>query len=263
MISAPSLCFVKQQLPGRRSPRLALFTVYAIVCLLSVASAFSENIAYDTPEWRKEIAHGYLPYHRLTRADFPVDDKAHPKYVMYTFGFYHYNYESKCRNEGGQFIARVTEWRIRSGFNRNKSSRKSWFKDVERLVVHEQGHLDINELHSRRLAHMKLEQLPVGEGETKEAALADLRSKVMKLSERTSKEDQAEQDAYDAETSHGTNRSKQVAATAAIQKRLIAAGITYANQTDEDQPNKEQAETTTEEHESPLELLGRTLNKDR
>ena len=62
---------------------------------------------------------------------------------MYTYGFYHYNYEPKCTKEGGHVVARITEWRVRSGFNRNKSSRKSWFKDVERLVIHEQGHLDI------------------------------------------------------------------------------------------------------------------------
>jgi len=263
MTSTPSLSFAKRRLPGRSSPGLALFVAYAVACLLGVTSAFSETIAYDTPEWRKEIEHGYLPYHRLTRADFPIDDKAHPKYAMYTFGFYHYNYEPKCSNEGGHFVARVTEWRVRSGFNRNKSSRKSWFKDVERLAVHEQGHLDINELHSRRLAHMTLEQLPVGAGETKEEALADLRSKVMKLSDKTSKEDQTEQDAYDDETSHGTNRSKQVAATAAIQQRLKAAGITFANQPDDDQPDEDQTDPTTEEDQSPLELLGRTLNKDR
>lgn len=254
----PSLDFAKQRRPRRRSPRLALFAAYAFVCLLGVASAFCETIDYDTPEWHKEISHGFLPYHRLVRADFPVDDKAHAKYAMYTFGFYHYNYEPKCSKEGDHVTARITEWRVRSGFNRNKSSRKSWFKDVERLVIHEQGHLDINELHSRRLAHMKLEQLPVGEGETKEEALADLRSKVATLSDKTSKEDQTEQDAYDAETSHGTNRVKQVAATAAMQKRLKAAGITYANQSDD-----EQTDTTTEEDQSPLELLGRTLKKDR
>ena len=257
MTSMPLLNSSKQRPPWRRSPRLTLIATYALVCLVWAASALGETIAYDTPEWRKEIAHGFLPYHRLARADFPIDDKAHAKYAMYTFGFYHYNYEPKCIEEGDHVIARITEWRVRSGFNRNKSSRKSWFKDVERLVIHEQGHLDINELHSRHLAHMKLEQLPVGEGETKEEALADLRSKVATLSDKTSKEDQTEQDAYDADTSHGTNRVKQVAATAAMQKRLKAAGISYANQSDDEETD------TTAERESPLELLGRTLKKDR
>ena len=262
-MTSPWRGFLKERLSGRRSPHLALIAVYVLVCLLGVASAFGETIDYNTPEWRKEIAHGFFPFHKLTRADFPIDDKAHPKYAMYTFGFYHYNYEPKCTREDGRFIARITEWRVRSGFNRNKSSRKSWFKDVERLVIHEQGHLDINELHSRRLAHLTLEQLPVGEGETSNEALEDLRRKVNELSDKTSKEDQTEQDAYDAETSHGTNGSKQVAATAAIQKRLKAAGITYANESDDDQTDDDQTDRTTEEDESPLELLGRKLKNDR
>ena len=257
MTSIPSLNFPEPRPPARRALRLPLIAAYALVCLVWVTSAVCETIAYDTPEWRKEIAHGFLPYHQLTRADFPVDDKAHVKYAMYTFGFFHYNYETKCTREDGHMLARITEWRVRSGFNRNKSSRKSWFKDVERLVVHEQGHLDINELHSRRLAHMTLAELPVGEGETSKEALDDLRNKVSALSDKTSKEDQTEQDAYDAETSHGTNRVKQLAATAAIQQRLKAAGIFYANDSNEKETDP------TAEQESPLELLERTLKKDR
>jgi hypothetical protein len=249
---------VEQRPSGRRSPRLALVAAYVLICLVWAASAVCETIAYDTPEWRKEIAHGCLPYHRLTRDDFPIDDKAHPKYVMYTSGFFHYDYDSECRKEDNHVIARITEWRVRSGFNRNKSSRKSWLKDVERLVLHEQGHLDINELHSRRLAQMKLGELPVGEGQTAREALDDLRSKLKNLSAKVSKDNQLEQDAYDAETSHSKNRSRQLAATAAIQRRLKAAGIAYANQPDEDQ-----TDTATKEDRSPLELLGRTLNKDR
>lgn len=237
-------------------PRVSRIAVYALVCLLWAASAVCETIDYNTPEWRSEIAHGFLPYRRLVRADFPVDDKAHPKYVMYTSGFFHYNYEPKCTREGGRVIARITDWRVRSGFNRNKSSRKSWLKDAERLVTHEQGHLDINELHSRRFAQMKLEGLPVGQGQTSKEALDDLRSKIRNLSDKISKENQMEQDAYDTETSHSKNRSQQLIARAAIQKRLKAAGITYANQSDDDQPDQ-----TTEESESPLEMLGRTLKK--
>ena len=104
---------------------------------------------------------------------------------------------------------------------------------------------------------MTLEELPVGEGETSREALDDLRRKLTELSDKTSKEDQTEQDAYDAETSHGTNRVKQVAATAAIQKRLKAAGIVYANESSDEETDP------AAERESPLELLGRTLKKDR
>ena len=257
MASRPSCVISKQRLTGRRAPRLALIAVYALVCLLGIASTFSETIAYDTPEWRKEIARGFLPYHRLTRDDFPIDNKAHPKYVMYTSGFFHYNYDSECTREGSHLTARITGWHVRSGFNRNKSSRKSWLKDSERLVFHEQGHLDINELHSRRFAQIKLDELPVGQGQTAEEALADLRNKVRNLSAKVSKENQLEQDAYDAETSHSKNRPRQLAATAAIQKRLKEAGISYG-----EQPNDEQTDAT-EERVSPLDLLGSKLKKDR
>ena len=259
MTSMPSLDLAELRRCRRRSPRLAPIAAYVLSCLLWAASAFCETIDYETPEWRKEIAHGFLPYHRLVRADFPIDDKAHPRYAMYTYGFYHYNYEPKCTKEGGHVVARITEWRVRSGFNRNKSSRKSWFKDVERLVIHEQGHLDINELHSRRLAHMELEDLPVGKGETSREALEDLRKKVMELSDESSKENQTEQDAYDAETSHGKDRSRQLAVTAALHERLKAAGITYANRSDDDQTDTK----TEEDQSSALELLGRTLKKER
>ncbi len=210
-------------------------TAYALACLLWVAPAVCEPIAYDTPEWRKEIAHGYLPYHRLIATDFPIDDNAHPrKYAMYTVGFFHYSYQYDWTQKKDHIIARITEWKLRSGFDRSKSSRKSWFKGVERLLPHEQGHLDIHELHSRRLAHMDLDELPAGEGQTSAEALEDLKSKVNALSAKISQEDQAEQDAYDAKTAHGTNRSKQLAATAAIQKRLKNADITYANEPSDD-----------------------------
>jgi hypothetical protein len=258
MASTPSFAISNQRLTGRRAPRLTQIAVSALVCLLGIASAFSETIACDTPEWRKEIARGFLPYHRLTRDDFPIDDKTHPKYVMYTSGFFHYNYDSECTKEGDHLTARITGWHVRSGFNRNKSSRKSWLKDAERLVNHEQGHLDINELHSRRFAHMKLDELPVGEGQTTKEALDDLRSKIRNLSDNISKENQVEQDTYDTETSHSKNRQQQLIATAAIQKRLEAAGITYANQ-----PDDVPTDRTTEEAESPLEMLGRTLKKNR
>jgi hypothetical protein len=257
MTSMPRLKPFTQALAGRKRPRLAMVTAYALACLLWVAPAVCEPIAYDTPEWRKEIAHGCLPYHRLDRADFPIDDKAHPRYAMYTSGFFHYNYKYDCTEEEDHVIARITEWKVRSGFNRNKSSRKSWYKAVERLLPHEQGHLDLNELHSRRLAHLDLDELPAGEGETSEEAIDDLQSKLKALSAKTSKEDQAEQDAYDAETSHGTNKSKQLAATAAIQERLKKAGISYANEPSDDQTD------TTAEPKTPLELLGRTLKKNR
>jgi hypothetical protein len=238
-----------------RCIRLTSLAAWLVFGLFWAAPALCERIAYDTPAWRKEIANGYLPYHRLVRADFRIDDRAQPKYAMYTFAFFHFNYQYVFSDQNGQVVARVTEWRVRSGFDRNRSWRKSWYKTVEKLLPHEQGHLDINELHSRRLAHMDLDNLPMGNGRDGGEAADDLKVKLKTLSTKVSKEDQAEQDAYDARTAHGTNQVRQVAATAELQRRLKEAGISYGNE-----PGNDQTEATPEA-KAPLERLGGTLKR--
>lgn len=212
-----------------RGVRLTSLAAWLVFGLFWAAPALCERIAYDTPAWRKEIAIGFLPYHRLVRADFRIDDRAHPKYAMYTFAFFHFNYRYVFSEDHGQVVARLTEWRVRSGLDRNRSWRKSWYKTVEKLLPHEQGHLDINELHSRRLAHMDLDKLPMGNGRDAGEAADDLKVKLKTLSTKVSEEDQAEQDAYDARTAHGTNQARQKEATAALQERLRQAGISYAD----------------------------------
>jgi hypothetical protein len=249
-----SLTFVKSRWPpfGKSHNHVTFVVAGFVACLLWAAPAVSEPLAYDTPEWRKEIAQGYFPYHRLARADFPVVKQTNSKWAMYTAGFLHYNYRNKCHGEH-PVVARVTEWKVRSGFNRNRSWRNSWFKDAERLLPHEQGHLDINELHSRRLARIDLDELPTGKGETSEEAVDDLNSKLKAFSTQAAKDNQAEQESYDAKTSHGKNDSRQKEATAALQERLRQAGINYANK-----PSSVIAEPT-----GPLDVVGRTLKTKR
>jgi predicted secreted Zn-dependent protease len=145
-------------------------------------------------------------------------------------GFFHYRYKGRWIKQNGHVVARVTEWLGWSGFDRNKSSRKSWFKLVNETLPHEQGHLDINELYSRRLAEMPLDQLPLGEGADPQEASADLRRKVQTLAERVIEEAKKEQDQYDAETAHGKNVWKQREWSAAIQARLERAGIHFSTQ---------------------------------
>lgn len=251
------MSFVESHRPSARVSRirLAFVATWVAACLLWAAPAVCEPITYDAPEWRKEIAHGCLPYHRLTRADFPIDDEAYPKFAMYTSGFFHYNYKYHCTEEDGHAIARITEWKVRSGFNRNKSSRKSWYKDVEKLLPHEQGHLDINELHSRRLAHTELARLPIGKGTSEDEAAEDLKVRLKALSAKVSTEDQTEQDAYDAQTAHGTDKSRQLATTAEIQRRLKNAGIIDADEPSDDRPD------AVPKPKTPLERLGGTLRR--
>ena len=171
------------------------------------------------------MAKGYFPYHHLATADFPVNDVDQPDYGMYTWGFFHYHFRSRCEMANGQVTARATEWLVWSGFDRNKSSRKPGFKFADEFLPHEQGHLDINELYSRRLAETPLASLPVGVGTDVSAAREDLKRKLQDFVDRTSREGQKEQDRYDLETAHGKNAAKQSEWTASIQARLEQAGI--------------------------------------
>ncbi len=205
------------------------FEVVAVACILCLATAplafGTGDFSYDSPGWKIEISSGYLPYHRLVAADFPIDDAAHPQFGMHTAGFYHYLFKSHWTLTNDRVVARITDWTVRSGFNRNKSSRKSWFKFIQETLPHEQGHLDINEIYSRRLASMTLEELPVAEGGTAQAAFENLKIKLKALSDQVDQEAQAEQDAYDAATAHGKNVAGQREWNRRIQMRLKQAGI--------------------------------------
>ena len=203
---------------------------WVFILLLQGAALTSRGQAiHEAPPWKEEIAKGYFPYHRLAVGDFPINDAVHPgnEMGMYTMGFIHYRFKGHWIMQNGHVLDRVTEWLVWSGFNRNKSWRKSWYKSVKETLPHEQGHLDISELHGRHLAEMPLDKLPLGEGANPQAASADLGRKLQALAERVTKEAQREQDRYDAETAHGKNVSKQREWSAAIQARLKRAGIHF------------------------------------
>jgi predicted secreted Zn-dependent protease len=196
-----------------------------ILILLTLGLQGKTEDSYDSPLWKEDIASGYLPYHQLVAADFVVDDRAHPGKGMYTAAFFHYTYKYRSQTDGDHVTAHVTAWNVRSGFDRNESSRKSWVVLLPALLQHEQGHLDINEVHSRRFAKMRLTDLPVGQGVTSREAAADLKRKIKALSDQVSSEAQAEQDAYDTVTAHGANEAKQQDATQEIKRRLEQASI--------------------------------------
>ena len=210
-----------------RQQRWVVVARYAFILLLGIAFISRGEALNQAPPWRDEIANGYFPYHRLAAIDFPVNDHIDPEYGMYTSVFFHYWYEHRSIVRNGHVVDRVTKWLVWSGFDRNKSSRKSWFKLSKQALPHEQGHLDINELYSRRLAEMSLDMLPRGEGADLKEASADLRRKVEALADRVSGEETKEHDQYDAETAHGKNLSKQREWSAAIQARLNRAGIHF------------------------------------
>jgi Bacterial protein of unknown function (DUF922) len=197
------------------------------ILLLGAASTSRGQALHEAPPWKEEMANGYFPYRRLAASDFPVKDHVNPEYGMYTWVFFHYSYNHRCIIQNDHVVDRVTKWLVWSGFDRNKSSRKTWFKLANEALPHEQGHLDINELHSRRLAKMSLDMLPHGEGADPKEASAGLRRKVEALADRVSGEAKKEHDQYDAETAHGKNLPKQREWSAAIQARLERAGIHF------------------------------------
>jgi hypothetical protein len=213
--------------PSVRRERRWTVAKYVFILLLGAASISCTQALSEAPPWKEEMAKGYFPYHRLAATDFPVNDHLNPEYGMYTRVFFHYSYNHRWSIQNGRVVDRVTNWLVWSGFDRNKSSRKSWFKLGNEALPHEQGHLDINELHSRRLAEMSLDMLPHGEGANPKEASADLSRKVEALATRASKEAKKEHDQYDSETAHGKNLSKQREWSAAIQARLERAGIHF------------------------------------
>jgi hypothetical protein len=206
------------------SVKIALVSIGTFFAL---ASPHVSGLGTPTTSWAAENAKGHFPYHRLVASDFPINDKAHPKYAMHTNGFFQFYYHEHWIENNGHAVARITDWTVWSGFDRNKSSRKSWFKEVDRLLPHEQRHLDINELFSKRLADMPIDKLPIGEGNTGPEAEADLKRKMDALSDRIGAEEKVEQDRYDAETNHGANAAKQREWSASIQARLQKAGIHF------------------------------------
>jgi len=200
---------------------------FFIAVLLTVFASPADELGNPPGSWVTEAAKGHFPYHKLTASDFPIDHSAHPEFGMHTRGCFQFHYHDKSTEHNGRYVARITDWIVWSGFDRNKSSRKSWFKKVTETLPHEQGHLDLSELHSKALADTSIDKLPVGEGATAKEAEADLQRKMTAFSHRVSAENQTEQDRYDGETDHGRNTAKQQKWSAAIHDRLQRAGIHF------------------------------------
>lgn len=170
---------------------------------------------------------GLVPYHRLTLADFAINDKFKPRWMMVSVEFCLPQYGHVVENRDGCVVARVSEWAILSGLDRPNSSRKSWFTDFKNGLIHEQGHHDINELHARELAAVSIDTLPVGEGYTPTEAIHNLDDAIETFVSQFMSKSNLEQMIYDRETSHESNGTLQKKWTAKLNKRLRLAGITY------------------------------------
>jgi hypothetical protein len=117
----------------------------------------------------------------------------------------------KCR--GSAF-----EFRVVAGFR----PRQSWVKAVvlndsaqrRTILVHEQTHFDLGELHARKMRRVFADL--VGPCRKTDAALTT-------LAQRLGQEEDTEQQRYDAETNHGLLAAQQAAWTVQTRRRLAAS----------------------------------------
>jgi hypothetical protein len=198
--------------------------IAACLALMTLAGAMPLD-DYSSKAWKDEIASGFLPYRKLTMDDFPVDDQVKSPHLMHTEGFFHYQYRSLWTERDGLVTATVSQLTLRSGFDKNKSWKRRGLGENDALLDHEQGHLDINELHANRLRVKR--DLPIGSGQTADSAMEDLRVKVKALVEQMAKDAQTEQDQYDAETNHGKDKEKQKQWSAGFRRRLDDQRISF------------------------------------
>jgi hypothetical protein len=148
-----------------------------------------------------------IPYKKLTWRDFPVrDDQGGKDMLARTEGRIVWKYELRwTEKKKNWFVAQVTSCEVQAYFDTRKSWRKSRLTtpDPDRLLAHEQGHLDLTRMQTLRLRLVPLEQLGSGSGESPGAAQADLDEAVKRYFEAAIQENQRAQERYDQETNHG------------------------------------------------------------
>ncbi len=193
--------------------------VAVLMLALLVPSGHGNAAGQDarSPEWRDEIAQGFLPYRRLALEDFPVNDRVASPYQMHTQGFIRYTYQARWSATAAGASAEVVAFSVRSGFDRNSSWRRSATPPDPALLAHEQGHLDINEVFAARLAKARL---PGGLGFSGDEAMEDLRRRLKAMADRVIADSRKEQELYDLETRHGADRARQQVWTERLERQL-------------------------------------------
>jgi hypothetical protein len=170
---------------------------------------------------RRDLAEGYQAYRQLTWDDFPVSDSHPSGMAAWTQTYIRYNFRSAWKRAGNGYRATVTSLDVRSGFQPSRMWRKRSFNtDGVGLLLHEQGHVDINEIEAQKIRAMPPEQLPVGTGATSADASADLGAKLKSLIERAIAEVSRQNQLYDSETDHGRNHEAQKRWLAKIRQQL-------------------------------------------
>ena len=162
----------------------------------------------STPQ---EIAQGLNAYRKLNWNDFQIRSSASGERKAYTGAYIQYSYNNNYGSTNGSYWSKVTSVTVRSGIDLNRTWRWSGLTaaDMAKLLPHEQGHLDINEIEARRLRAIPLSGWPAGTGTTRSAAEADLRRKLQAIFDQAIQRVQSRNRQYDQETRHGIVQEEQ------------------------------------------------------
>jgi hypothetical protein len=170
---------------------------------------------------------GQIPYRTLTWTDFPVvSERPKPDEWAMTWGYVEDDYHYRWTSTGGKFRISLTDLTVRSGLDVKKSWRWQAMPqaDLDRLLPHEQGHLDINEIVALKLRKLKLSDWPQGEGKTSAAAISDLEDKIANVVKEAGATGLTEQELYDRETRHGVRLEAQKRWAARIRLEMSENG---------------------------------------
>lgn len=175
------------------------------------------------PTWKDEIAKNFVPYHQLSAADFPINDKSHAESAFWikTFVHYYYHYLAKPA-AGGAVYAYATDWTVFSGLDKNDTSRHSSARNLKQELPYAQAVFDLDEIYARELAALKTGDLPVGNGDTFQAAIADLDQRVKAFCRERYAKVEVERDVLVKTSKRGANKKKVRELADAIRKRLDA-----------------------------------------
>ncbi len=202
-----------------KSPHNGLW--HCALALIFVVPAMAQNEEPSRiPTWQDEIAKGFVPHHQLTVDDFRIDDKTHPEGSYWVKPFIHPYWHYILRANDGWYYAYVDQWIIFSGFDKNDSTRKSKFREMQKSLPHAQAYLDLNEIYGRQLAALKPGELPSGRGATQREAATALKQSLQAFLKEKYRPLDAEEQEFQKATNHGTNTKKVLELAHAIRKRL-------------------------------------------
>jgi hypothetical protein len=204
-----------QRIRGMRSRCLALALALAVA-----GSALSQNESRPAPTWQDEMAKGIVPYRQLTVDDFQINDGASSKYAFYIRGAIEPQYHFIVKPANGFLYGYVVQWMVFSGLDKQKTYRKSSYKEMKASLPYAQAILDLNEISARRLAALTPGELPSVRGNNSEEVRAELNQKVKEFVNAKYKEADAEIEAFVKATANGAKEKKVRGLAAEIKKRL-------------------------------------------